>query len=530
MRVKMCATFALSVLFLPPVLGQNNNATNPMQVRLAYAGSTGMTISWNTYSQLTNPAVKYGLFSSLNLTSPVGVSITYPSSSTYNNHAKITGLLPDTLYYYQPQPTNLTAPFTFRTSRLPGDTTAFSVACPATLLMMDYWRRKTRRAYLSNTTPSAGGNGCNETLLNRYYDEGVCVLTNFVCIRSLTYGDNRSGAPRTRSTKSPYHRSTPFCVPGQPNFTGYREATSACLGNRAGGVGISGYPVDPAGHPVNHLELRGAKIQPFLQALVGRLMRPRRDLLPVKPKQGLLCRWCGNPTSTRPLCLSSLTACPWCFAWPSDLRRIGQYPPLSTVVLGFACGLRKQPPLNLNFLQSTPSTLRRLAPNRHGAHPVVHGKYAQRCSSGGSRHYERLDALQDSAAHPSSQGGDTGYLRLVAVDHSTNLLTDHTTLRREQESEALSTLRRIQPDHGCVTGVVHPTLKTICLGNVFHQLFTKTLGKDTQELAAIMQTSQKAWGGSWRKIIASQQGRPLGKRDFQAWARLGGIGWTVVGQ
>ncbi|KAF9521089.1 hypothetical protein BS47DRAFT_1378486 [Hydnum rufescens UP504] len=28
MRVKMCATFALSVLFLPPVLGQNNNATN----------------------------------------------------------------------------------------------------------------------------------------------------------------------------------------------------------------------------------------------------------------------------------------------------------------------------------------------------------------------------------------------------------------------------------------------------------------------------------------------------------------------
>jgi acid phosphatase type 7 len=128
MRAKMWATFALSVLFLPPVLGQNSNATNPMQVRLAYAGSTGMTISWNTYSQLTNPTVKFGLSPSLNLTSPVGVSITYPSSSTYNNHAKITGLRPDTLYYYQPQPTNLTAPFTFRTSRLPGDATTFSVA------------------------------------------------------------------------------------------------------------------------------------------------------------------------------------------------------------------------------------------------------------------------------------------------------------------------------------------------------------------------------------------------------------------
>ena len=125
----MWAALALSVLFVPTVLGQNNNATNPMQTRLAYAGPTGMSIAWNTFTQLTKPMVKYGLSaSSLNLTSPAGISITYPTSSTYNNHVKITGLKPGTLYYYQPQPTNLTTPLTFQTSRLPGDGTPFSVA------------------------------------------------------------------------------------------------------------------------------------------------------------------------------------------------------------------------------------------------------------------------------------------------------------------------------------------------------------------------------------------------------------------
>ena len=125
----MWATLALSVLFAPAVLGQNNKSTNPMQIRLAYAGNTGMSLSWNTYSQLTNPTVKYGLSASnLNMTSPPGISITYNTSSTYNNHVKITGLKPNTLYYYQPQPTNLTAPLTLQTARLPGDTTPFSVA------------------------------------------------------------------------------------------------------------------------------------------------------------------------------------------------------------------------------------------------------------------------------------------------------------------------------------------------------------------------------------------------------------------
>jgi acid phosphatase type 7 len=39
-----------------------SNATTPMQVRLAYAGPNGMTVSWNTYEHLAQPAVYYGTY------------------------------------------------------------------------------------------------------------------------------------------------------------------------------------------------------------------------------------------------------------------------------------------------------------------------------------------------------------------------------------------------------------------------------------------------------------------------------------
>ena len=35
----------------------------PFQHRLAYAGDTGMVVSWNTYQQLEAPWVQYRLFS-----------------------------------------------------------------------------------------------------------------------------------------------------------------------------------------------------------------------------------------------------------------------------------------------------------------------------------------------------------------------------------------------------------------------------------------------------------------------------------
>jgi hypothetical protein len=108
------------------------NTTINSQVRLAYAGSTGMYVSWNTFSHLDNPTVKYGLTPAMDQSASSNVSVTYPTSLTYNNHVKITGLLPDTLYYYLPMSmltdSTTNPPYTFRTARLPGDAAEYSVA------------------------------------------------------------------------------------------------------------------------------------------------------------------------------------------------------------------------------------------------------------------------------------------------------------------------------------------------------------------------------------------------------------------
>ena len=111
-------------------LVQNGNDRDPMQVRLAYAGSTGMHVSWNTYGKLDNPTVHWGTTSdNLCNSASSSVSVTYETSSTYNNHVKITGLKPDTMYYYLPQySSNTTTPYSFRTSRITGDHTPFLAA------------------------------------------------------------------------------------------------------------------------------------------------------------------------------------------------------------------------------------------------------------------------------------------------------------------------------------------------------------------------------------------------------------------
>lgn len=103
--------------------------TNPMQLHLAYAGPTGMMVSWNTFSKLNMPQVNYGLApNALDSVAMSNVSVTYQTSTTYNNHVKITGLQPDTVYYFQPQFSNVTNAYSFRTSRVAGDQTPMTVA------------------------------------------------------------------------------------------------------------------------------------------------------------------------------------------------------------------------------------------------------------------------------------------------------------------------------------------------------------------------------------------------------------------
>jgi hypothetical protein len=131
------ASFAVVALLTDPSYAAADNGTTPMQIRLAYAGATGMFISWNTFSQLPNPTVYYGLTSSnLNLTASSNDSVTYPTSLTYNNHVKITNLKPNTMYYYQPENSNLSSPLTFKTSRPAGDGTPYSIAVVVDLGLM----------------------------------------------------------------------------------------------------------------------------------------------------------------------------------------------------------------------------------------------------------------------------------------------------------------------------------------------------------------------------------------------------------
>lgn len=110
----------------------NYNKSLNSQVRSAYHGSTGITISWNTYSELANPTVHYGLNANhLDQIAVGNVSVTYNTSLTYNNHVQISGLLPNMQYYYLPEhllPDAVSEPFTFKTSRPWGDASPLRVA------------------------------------------------------------------------------------------------------------------------------------------------------------------------------------------------------------------------------------------------------------------------------------------------------------------------------------------------------------------------------------------------------------------
>lgn len=175
-------------------------------------------MSWNTFSQLTKPTVSYGISpDALTQTASSAVSVTYATSLTYNNHVNITGLSPFTTYYYLPQFSNATTPYTFTTARATGDQTPYTIgvvvdmgtfgalglsnvvgtgaANPlkvneqttiAALTEMidsyefmvhagdiayaDYWLKEEIQAYLPTTT-TAQGAVVYESILNAFFDE-----------------------------------------------------------------------------------------------------------------------------------------------------------------------------------------------------------------------------------------------------------------------------------------------------------------------------------------------------------------------
>jgi hypothetical protein len=85
-----------------------------------------MSVSWNTKSKLAKPSVEFGTTMELGGTVSSSESVTYPTSSTYNNHVVITGLQPNTRYHYQPYCS--TRIYSFTTAKSVGDGDDFKFA------------------------------------------------------------------------------------------------------------------------------------------------------------------------------------------------------------------------------------------------------------------------------------------------------------------------------------------------------------------------------------------------------------------
>lgn len=103
-----------------------NENTAPIQVRLAYGNDHSMRVSWNTKQKLSKPTVHFGTKGKLERRASSDVSVTYPTSSTYNNHVTITGLSSDTTYSYMPECGTET--LHFKTSRSVGKGEPFKFA------------------------------------------------------------------------------------------------------------------------------------------------------------------------------------------------------------------------------------------------------------------------------------------------------------------------------------------------------------------------------------------------------------------
>lgn len=79
-----------------------NNLHEPLQHRLAFHGTNGMTVSWSSFKQIDTPTVYYGTDPrNLSQIATSNESTTYETSRTYNNHVTLSGLQPGTKYWYQ---------------------------------------------------------------------------------------------------------------------------------------------------------------------------------------------------------------------------------------------------------------------------------------------------------------------------------------------------------------------------------------------------------------------------------------------
>ncbi|KAG8220622.1 Metallo-dependent phosphatase-like protein [Butyriboletus roseoflavus] len=254
------------------------NPYEPLQQHLAFAGPTGMTVSWSTHAQLDTPQVWYGKSPTALTNVATGSSSTYPTSRVWDNHVKITGLKPNTKYWYRTSYQNCAgcayrATDTFTTAREAGDEAPFTLAVVVDLGLMgadglstkvgpyggaanplgphdlntiqslienqdtyefiahlgdiayaDYFIKESWEGYFGNNSLIPNTTSVVEgynVLLEQFYDQ----MTPLTSAKAYMIGvGNHEANCDNGGTKDSVHNityTTSICVPGQTNFTGY---------------------------------------------------------------------------------------------------------------------------------------------------------------------------------------------------------------------------------------------------------------------------------------------------------------------
>lgn len=269
---KILATFqTLGCSFaIPEANPIPENKVAPVQHRLAFSGDSGMVVSWNTYEELNNPSVQYGLVpDSLDQTAYSDESVTYQTSVTWNNHVKLSGLQPSTTYYYKVANSNDSEIYSFTTAKSAGTTQEFSFSVvvdmgtmgplglsdkvgkgaegalspgerntiqslqanmdefefllhPGDIAYADYWLKEEIQGYLPNTT-IADGYKVYELILNEFYEElqPITAKKPYMVGPGNHEADCDNGGVTDKANKITYTNS--ICMPGQTNFTGFKN-------------------------------------------------------------------------------------------------------------------------------------------------------------------------------------------------------------------------------------------------------------------------------------------------------------------
>ncbi|KAK4508745.1 hypothetical protein PRZ48_002484 [Zasmidium cellare] len=246
--------------------------TQPVQMRIAYNGPYGVTVSWNTFQQIQRPTVRFAeepYF--LYRTASSEDSTTYPTSLTYSNHVRLNGLLPDTQYYeqYLIDGSNSSQPLSFRTAKEAGNHEPFTVGVvvdmgtfgplglstatgvgaanplrpgehttiqtlsqqlseldfvvhPGDLSYADAWLKEEIQRYLPNTS-RIDNPTVYEHINNAFYDELVNITSYKPYMVSPGNHEANCDNGGTKDKTNGVTYTEAICPVGQTNFTGFRN-------------------------------------------------------------------------------------------------------------------------------------------------------------------------------------------------------------------------------------------------------------------------------------------------------------------